>query len=169
MITNSTGGVKTQEQVVSTRQVGDVGRLGERRGNFPRSLDPPELNEAHASRGGGVRDQLSRLALSLSPNNGGPPLLLRLGHDELGALRLLLRHLLLLDRPRELRAVRQVRDGHIVEQDVEVLRPPNQGFANESGDVRPVGKELIGVELRNNGLHNLVANRREDLLVVLET
>lgn len=99
VITNSTSGVKSQEQVLPAGQVGDIRRLGERGGDLPRGLDPSELNETHASGGGGLGDQLGGLTLTLSPNDRRPPLLLRLRHNEPGPLRLLLRHLLLLHRP----------------------------------------------------------------------
>ena len=47
-------------------------------------------------------------------------------HDELGALRLLLRDLLGLNGARVLAAEGQLRDGHIVQHDVEVLRALSQ-------------------------------------------
>lgn len=62
-----------------------------------------------------------------------------------------------------------MRDRNVIKQDVEVLGPPYQALADQRRNVRPLREELVGVELRDDGLENLVPDRREDLLVVLET
>jgi len=62
-----------------------------------------------------------------------------------------------------------VRDGDVIENNVEILRAANETVADKSGYLRTVREELIGVELRDDGLENLVADGRKNLLIVLKT
>jgi len=61
-----------------------------------------------------------------------------------------------------------VRDGDVIKNNVEILRAADETVADESGYLRTVGEELISVELRDDGLENLVADGRQNLLIVLE-
>ena len=66
--------------------------------------------------------------------------------------------LLLLDSCRELSAIREVGDGNIVEDDVEVVGPMDKGVMDKGGDLGPLGEELFRVKLGDAGLEYLIAN-----------
>ncbi|WVY95155.1 hypothetical protein V8G54_034243 [Vigna mungo] len=136
-------------------------------GYFPGGFNPPELNQPHSSQGSSAEISFAA-ALSLGTDNRGPPLLLGLHHYELRSLSLLLRHLLLFHRLRELAVVGEVRDGDIIENNVEILGAANETVVNQSGYLRTVGEKLIRIELRDDGLENLVAYGRKNLLIVLK-
>lgn len=94
---------RTEEHVLPPREVHDVPAPAERLRHLLRRLDPAQLHQRRAALRR-LRDELRGLRLTLGADDGGAALLLRPEHDELGPLRLLLRHLLVLDRPRVLRS-----------------------------------------------------------------
>ena len=59
-------------------------------------------------------------------------------------------------------------DGNILEGDVELVGALEQVCADLVGDGLTLGDELGGIELRDDGLENLVSDRRQDTLVVVE-
>lgn len=91
--------MRTQQHVApAVREVHDVAALAERLRNLLRRLDPAELDERRAVLRR-LRDELRSLGLALGADDGGAALLLGAEDDELGALRLLLRNLLVLNSP----------------------------------------------------------------------
>ncbi|KAL2513528.1 Uncharacterized protein Fot_27499 [Forsythia ovata] len=117
------------------------------------------LDQAHSSSRCSIRNQLGRLTFSPSPNNSGPSLLFRLGHHELGPLCLLLSHLLLLHGPGELSPIRQVSNCHIIQNNVEILRPAYQTLSNEGRHMRTLCEQLVRIKLSNNSFKNFVSDR----------
>eukprot|EP00968_Pinguiococcus_pyrenoidosus_P024561 scaffold4847_cov265-Pinguiococcus_pyrenoidosus.AAC.5 len=73
-------------------------------------------------------------------------------HHESLALGLLLSDLLVLDGLRKLPAEGEVRDGHVVQDEVEVLRAFRQRVADLVGDGGALAQQLLGVVLRHHGL-----------------
>ncbi|RWV88385.1 hypothetical protein GW17_00049525 [Ensete ventricosum] len=161
------GGVDPEEHVVTSREVDNVGRPGECGGDLARSLDAAELEETSARSSGSIGDELGSLTLTLGADDGSAPLLLCTGDQEFGSLGFLLSHLLLLNGAGELDTVGEVGDGHVIKHDVEVAGAADEGIADEGRDVRPLGEQLVGIELGDDGFKDLVADGREDLLVVL--
>jgi len=102
-------GRDVEQDVSPTWNVLHVAPLGERGGDVLARLDPAELDQALAGLVERARDDGRRLGLALGPHDGRLALLLGPLHDELGALGLLLRNLLLLNREREVLAERHVR------------------------------------------------------------
>ncbi|CAL9128039.1 unnamed protein product, partial [Musa acuminata var. zebrina] len=161
------GGVDPEKHVVTSGEVDNVGRPGECGGDLASSLDAAELEETSARSSGSIRDELCSLALTLGADDGSSPLLLCTGDQEFGSLGFLLSHLLLLNGAGELDTVGEVGDGHVIKHDVEVAGAADEGIADEGRDVRPLGEQLVGIELRNDRFKDLVADGREDFLVVL--
>ena len=149
------------------RQVGDVGIARERLCDLPARLDLADLDEAVAALGDGARDGVGALGLALGADDVGLALLLGALDDEAGALGVLLGDLLLLDGLGELLAEGHVGDGHVLERDVELGRALGQVRADALRDGLALRDELGGVELRDDGLEDLVADRGEDALVVV--
>jgi hypothetical protein len=85
----------------------------------------------------------------------------------LGAFRLLLRDLLLLDGLRELGAEGQVRDGHIVQLNVEFGEARLQNLADLRGDLLTLGQQLGGRVTSDHRLEDLVADGGEDTIDVV--
>ena len=85
-----------------------------------------------------------------------------------GLLRLLLRHLLELDRLRELPPERAVRDGDVVQDEPELLCALGQLRVYAGGDELSLGDELPGVELGHHGLQDLVGDGGEHTVVVVD-
>jgi hypothetical protein len=125
-------------------------------------------DQAFASGGGSLGDEARGLALPLSADDSGAPLLLGARDEEPGSLSLLLRGLLLLNGERELRAVGEVGDGDVLQDDVELARAAPERVGDERRDLGTLGEELVCVELRDDDLENLVADGGEHLVVVLE-
>jgi hypothetical protein len=61
-----------------------------------------------------------------------------------------------------------VRDGHVFEGDVELVGALEQVSADAVGDGFALRDEFGGVELRDDGFEDFVANGGEDALVVVE-
>ena len=61
-----------------------------------------------------------------------------------------------------------MRDGHVFEGDVEFVGALEQVCANAVGDGFALGDELGGVELRDDGFEDFVADGGEHALVVVE-
>ena len=93
--------------------------------------------------------------------------MLRAEHHELGALGVLLRHLLRLDGARVLHPERQVRQRDILQHNPEILRAFPEREAHPLAHLVAHGEELIGVELRHRGFQNLVADGGQHALLVL--
>mmetsp|Transcript_21524 Transcript_21524/g.61866 ORF Transcript_21524/g.61866 Transcript_21524/m.61866 type:complete len:216 (+) Transcript_21524:380-1027(+) len=115
----------------------------------------------------GLGDELRGLRLALGADDRRQPLLVGHLHHELLALRVLVGHLLLLDGTGEFFAIGEVRDGHIVHEDIELLRPLHNAPADDLRHLLPLCQELLGVVLRHGGLHHLVGDGRKHPLVVV--
>merc|ERR1740138_786220 len=112
------------------REVGHIPTAGQGLCNVPRSVDPPNLDKTVAVRCESLRDQVGSLCLTLGPNYCRALLLLRLLNEEFTPLSLLLCHLLLLHRSREILTIRQVSDGNIIQKKVEILCTQSKIFTN---------------------------------------
>ena len=155
----------TRSTATSTGKVYNVPRSGELLGNLLGGIDPPYLNDGVAGLLHGVGDDLSSLGLTLRPGNDGLSLLLGPLHDPLLSLGLLGGNLLRFDRLHELPPERQVRNGHIVQGQVEVLPALDHFFLDLRRDFGTLTQELLGVVLGNDRLEHLVADGGEDTLV----
>ncbi len=60
-----------------------------------------------------------------------------------------------------------MRDTHVLERDVEVCGAFHEVVADAVADGFTLGDEFGGVELRDDGFEDFVANGREDALVVV--
>ena len=126
-----------------------------------------------------VADQRGGLGLTLSlddrrlaltrPASTHDLLLLRTSHHELGLLRALQRHLLLLNGVVEVRSERQVGDGHIVQLDVVLLRTLLQQLRNALRHLLSLRQQLLRVVLGHHGLHDLVAQGRQHAVTEIGT
>ena len=77
-------------------------------------------------------------------------------------------YLFQLDSLRELPSECEMRDGDVIQDDAELLRPLGQLLVNPGRDDLPVGDEFSGVELGNDGLQDLVGDGGEDTVVVVD-
>lgn len=153
---------------LATRQIRDVGVVGQRRRNVLGGLDTSDLDQAVARLRDRLADDVGGLGLSLGADDVGLPLLLGLFDDEARPLGVLLRDLLLLDGPRELAAEGHVRDGNVLEGDVELAGAFHEVGADAVGDGFTLRDELGGVELGDYGFQDFVADRGKDSLIVVE-
>mmetsp|Transcript_601 Transcript_601/g.2389 ORF Transcript_601/g.2389 Transcript_601/m.2389 type:complete len:222 (-) Transcript_601:395-1060(-) len=160
--------VDAKEHVVPAGEVGHIPGLAERRGDLFGRLDSPELDQADACLPRGLRDQPRRLGLTLCLDNGGLPLLVALQNDVLCPLGLLLCDLLLLDRLGELDSELEVGDRDVLDDQVEVPGPLGQVLLDLCGHFITLRQELLRVVLRHHGLEDLVGDRRQHPLVVVE-
>lgn len=62
-----------------------------------------------------------------------------------------------------------MRDGDVVEDEAELLRPLGQLLVDPGRDQLPVGNELSGVELGHHGLQDLIGDGGQDSVVVVNT
>jgi hypothetical protein len=60
-----------------------------------------------------------------------------------------------------------VEDSNVVEDNVELVGTLAERFTDERGDMGTLGEELVGVELRIDGLELLCAGGGKDLRVIL--
>mmetsp|Transcript_43946 Transcript_43946/g.138123 ORF Transcript_43946/g.138123 Transcript_43946/m.138123 type:complete len:329 (+) Transcript_43946:195-1181(+) len=154
-----------EQHVVVRWQVRDVARRRERLSHLLGRVDPAHLDETVARDLERARDEAGGLGLTLGPNDAGLTLLVRLLHEEALALGVLLSHLLVLNGLGELPAEGQVRDGHVVEDEVEILGALRERVADLLGDGRALRQQLLGVVLGHHGLEHLVAERRQHAVV----
>lgn len=68
---------------------------------------------------------------------------------------------------RKLRAERDVRDGNVIQDQVELSRSFHQVVPDQSRDHLSLGDQLAGVELRGDGFQDLVDDRGEYSLVIV--
>lgn len=165
--TEQKAGVLAALLPIATGQIRDIGVVRQRLRNLLAGVDPTDLDEAVSRLGDGLADDLRALGLSLGADDVGLALLLGALDDEAGALGLLLRDLLLLDGARELAAEGQVRDGDVLEGDVELRRAAHQVRADAVRDGLSLRDELRGVELGDDGLEDFIPDGGEDTFVVV--
>lgn len=165
--TEQKAGVLAALLPIATGQIRDIGVVRQRLRNLLAGVDPTDLDEAVSRLGDGLADDLRTLGLSLGADDVGLALLLGALDDEAGALGLLLRDLLLLDGARELAAEGQVRDGDVLEGDVELRRAAHQFRADAVRDGLSLRDELRGVELGDDGLEDFIPDGGEDTFVVV--
>ncbi|GIX65057.1 tyrosine-protein phosphatase Lar isoform X1 [Babesia caballi] len=158
---------RVQQHVRALRHVDDVLRRRQRLCDLLGGLQLPNLQHTRTVRLYRTRNQVGRLGLALRLDDGRQLLLLALLHDELDPLRLLLGHLLLLNGLAEVLAVAEVRDRHVVELDVELLRPRRYRQPDVSRHLVPLGQQRLGVVPGHHGLEHLVADRGQHTLVVV--
>lgn len=150
------------------RQVGDVWRPAQGLGNLLGGLESSDEQQAVTGLGQGLGDVVGGLGLTLGPDDGSLSLLVGLVDKVLGPLRVLLRHLFSLDSLGELLAKRHVGDGHVLQLDVELRGALLQVVSDLVGHHLSHRDQLRGVELRHRGLQDLVSDRRQHSLVVVE-
>ena len=66
-------------------------------------------------------------------------------------------------------AIAQVGNGHVVQDDQEVLRSLLEGLADQVGNLFSLGKQLASIILGNNRFEDLVDNGRKDSGVVVSS
>jgi hypothetical protein len=112
-------------------------------------------------------DQLNRSSFCLSPDDNRLLRLPGLVDKILRPLRLLLRDLLLLNSRNILLAKIKLLDGDIGDIDIEIPRPLLQRRLDPIRDLVPLGQQLGGRILCDHTSHDLVDERRDDLVVVV--
>mmetsp|Transcript_5855 Transcript_5855/g.24212 ORF Transcript_5855/g.24212 Transcript_5855/m.24212 type:complete len:293 (+) Transcript_5855:2648-3526(+) len=150
-------------------EVHDVPGPGQSLRNLPRRLDAPQLHERRSRGLSRLADEPSRLGLALRADDGRLALLLRLEHDELRALSLLLRHLLRLDRLAVLRREGEVGQGDVLQDDAEIVRSLAERGRHLVAHLRAQGEQLLSLVLRDCRLEHLVTDGRQNPLVVVGT
>lgn len=155
--------------LLPARQVRHVGVARQRLRDLPAGLDLSDLDQAIADLCDRLGDGVCALGLSLGADDVCLPLLLGLLDDEARALGILLRDLLLLNSLCELLAEGHVRDGDVLEGDVELGGALHQVGADALRDGLALCDELGGVELGDNGLEDFVADGGKYSLVVILT
>ena len=151
----------------TTRQVSDVRVTRQHLRNLFLRLNTPNLDQTITALRHGLRNDLCRLALALRTDNIGLSFLLRFFDNKSCPLGFLLRDLLLFDRFGELAPEGHVRDADVFELDVEFRGAAGQVGANAVRHCFTLGDEFGGVELRNDGFEDFVADGGEDALVVV--
>mmetsp|Transcript_38971 Transcript_38971/g.81505 ORF Transcript_38971/g.81505 Transcript_38971/m.81505 type:complete len:320 (+) Transcript_38971:36-995(+) len=141
-----------------------VARPGQNLGDLLRRRNPSELDEARI-RLDRISDHRGRLPLSLGMDDCLLLLFLGLQDQVPCTLRLLLCHLLGLHSLLILRAEVEVRNRHIVQEDVEVIGALHQPLPDHAAHELALHDELGCVVLRYHALQHLVDNRRQHFLV----
>eukprot|EP00166_Cyanidium_caldarium_P002155 ctg_2168.g342 len=131
-------------------------------------LNSPQLDEARVVLHG-VADEFGAAGLALRADDGGLFVLQRLLHQEAAALSLLLRHLLGLYGRGVLLAKRQVRDGDVVEEDVEVFGALDEVALDQPRHLFALRDQLRRIKLGHHRLGHLVHNRRQHPLVIVQS
>ena len=131
-------------------------------------FQPPDQDEAVTTLGHSLADGIRSLGFSLGADDVCLPLLLGLFYDEARALGFLLCDLLLFNGLGELFAESHVRNGDILEGNVELVGALEQVGADAVRDGFSLSDELCGVELGDDGFEDFVADGGEDSLIVVE-
>lgn len=152
-----------------TRQIGNVRVTGQSLRNLLAGINAPNLNQPSTGLGHSLANDFSTLGFTFRTDNVSLALLLGALDDKPCSLGILLGDLLLLDGPRELLAESHVRDGDVLERDVELRRPFQQVGADAVRDSFALCDQLGGVELGDDCFEHFVADGGEDALVVVRT
>lgn len=152
-----------------TRQISNVRVTGQSLRNLLAGIDTPNLNQPSAGLGNSLANDLGTLSFTLRTDNVSLALLLSALDNKPRPLGILLGDLLLLDGPRELLAESHVRDGDVLERDVELRRPFQQVGADAVRDGFALCDQLRGVKLGDDCFEDFVADGGEDALVVVRT
>lgn len=155
--------------LTTTRQICDVGVIGEGLSNLTGSLNTTNLNQSTASLGNSLGNDIGGLGLTLSADDVSLALLLGALDDETCPLGILLGDLLLLDSFGELLSEGHVGDGNVLQGDVELGGTLEKVCTDAVGDGFTLGDELGGVELGDDSLQDFVSDGREDTFVVIGT
>ena len=107
--------------LAARRQVRDAARARQRLRDLLRGVDAPDLDQTRAALLEGPTNNLGGGRLALGADDARLFFLFRFGHNISLALGLLLGDLLLLDGAAELLAEDEVRDGDIVQNNIEVV------------------------------------------------
>lgn len=150
-------------------QIRDVGVPCQQLCNVLLGLDSSDHDQAIAALCDGLADGVGSLGLTLCADDIRLPLLFCLLNNETCAFRLLLCNLLLLDSPGELLSEGHVRNGDILEGNVELAGALEEVVADAVGDGFSLCDELGSVKLGNDGLQDFVSNGRKHALIVVET
>ncbi|KAL2513587.1 hypothetical protein Fot_27558 [Forsythia ovata] len=62
-------------------------------------------------------------------------------------------------RPWRTQPIRQVSNCHIIQNNVEILRPAYQTLSNEGRHMRTLCEQLVRIKLSNNSFKNFVSDR----------
>lgn len=161
-----------REQVLTTllsaRQVSDIGVCRQRRSNLPTGLNLSDLNQTVSGLGDGLADGLGGLGLTLGADDVGLALLLSTLDNEARTLSILLSNLLLLNSLGELATKGHVCDGDVLKSNVELGGAGDEVVTDAVGNSLSLGDELGSVKLSNDGLEDLVADRGENSLIVVD-
>lgn len=150
-----------------TRNIRHIRVTCQRIRNIPTRLDLSNLNQPVSALGNRLCNGIRTLGLALGANNVGLTLLLGFLDDESRPLGILLRNLLLLDGLGELLAERHVRDGDVLEGNVELGGALHEVGSDAIRDGLALGDELGGIELRDDGFEDFVADGGKDALVIV--
>lgn len=153
--------------IATTRQVGDVRVIRKQLRNILLRLNSPDHDQAITTLRHRLRYHLCALTLALRPDDRRLPLLLRLLDDESCSLGLLLRDLLLFYSLGELPPESHVCDADIFERNVELAGAFEEVGADAVADGFTLGDQFGGIELRNDGFEDFVADGGENTLVVV--
>lgn len=153
--------------IPTTREISDVGVTSQRVRNLPARINPANLNQPTSSLGHGLADNIRTLSFTLGADNVCLTLLLGPLDNEPRAFGVLLRDLLLLNGLGELPPERHVRDGDILESDVELRGAFHQVRADPVRHGFTLGDQFGGVKLGDDSFEDFVADGGEDTFVVV--
>lgn len=143
-----------------------VSTLRQRRRDLSRCLQFSQLQETLVTPDR-LTNQLCAPSFTLRPDNDTLLLLDRLVDQERRPLRNLLCDLLGLYGVCKLGRECDVRDGDVVQDEIEPTGPAHEVFTDETRDHFSLGDELGCVELGHDGFEDFVYDRREDAFVVV--
>lgn len=162
-------GALTTLLALTTRQICDIGVIGEGLSNLTGSLNTTNLNQSTTSLGNSLGNDIGGLGFTLGADDVSLALLLGALDDESCPLGVLLGDLLLLDGFGELLSEGHVGDGDVLQGDVELGGTLEKVCTDAVGDSFTLGDELGGVELGDDSLQNFISDGGKDTLVVIGT
>mmetsp|Transcript_13938 Transcript_13938/g.42055 ORF Transcript_13938/g.42055 Transcript_13938/m.42055 type:complete len:202 (+) Transcript_13938:64-669(+) len=115
----------------------------------------------------GLANELRTLSLSLCPDDGTLLVLLCFVDHKLGALCILLSDLFGLNRGSVVAAESEVGDGHIIQDNVEEVRPLRQDAANVPADYLTHCEQLAGIVLCNHALQRFLNDGGQHTLPIV--
>lgn len=151
----------------SSWKICDIRVCGQCLCNLLAGLNPSDHDQTISRLRHSLRNSIGRLSFSLSPDDVRLSLLLRLLDNEARPLGVLLGNLLLLDGAGEFLSEGHVRDGDVLESDVELLGTLEKVGADAVADGLTLRDELGGIELGDDGFEDFVSDGWEDTLVVI--
>mmetsp|Transcript_28016 Transcript_28016/g.70341 ORF Transcript_28016/g.70341 Transcript_28016/m.70341 type:complete len:352 (+) Transcript_28016:202-1257(+) len=160
-------GAVRDQHVGGVGQVHNVVPLREGGHNLARRLNFAQAHKLVA-RLHGLHDQPCCLGLTLGQNHLSHGFLLSLVNKKFLPFGVLLFNLLLLNSCRVFGAEGEMRDGHIIQQDVELAGAGDELLPDAQGHLFSLRDKFTGIKLGHHSLHDLVGDGGQHLLTVVQ-